>query len=97
MNPSSKQLDKLFFAFQCQKNVILFVWEINNSWLVNFTPFVEPLQRCYFLFVNLRDPEIAIIFTDSRHDPRNESVWVSVLKVDELLGRHGAIIAQLPA
>ena len=56
---------------------------------------MEPLQRCYFFFVNLRDPEIAIVLTNSRHHPLNESVWVSVLKVDELLGRHSAIIAQL--
>jgi len=58
---------------------------------------MEPLQRCYFFFVNLGDPEIAIVFTDSRHNSRNESVWVSVLEVDEFLGRHNYIIAQLRA
>ncbi len=58
---------------------------------------MEPLKRCYLFFVNLGDPEIAIIFTDSRHNPRNEFIGVSVLEVDEFLGRHGAIIAQLRA
>jgi hypothetical protein len=58
---------------------------------------MEPLKRCDFLFVNLGDPEIPIVLTNSRHHPRNEFVWVSVLKVDEFLGRHGAIIAQSQA
>ena len=82
---------------QWQIKIVLFVWKTDDFRLLNFAPFMEPLQRCYFFFVNLWDSEIAIVLTNSRHHPRNESVWVSVLKVDEFLGRHGAIIAQLPA